>query len=172
MRPQAAGAHVPASGLGRGAARRVSAWLGLLLLAALSVCVAAAPSVGSIATMLHPPDCASDQSAANCPTQMAGQFRADIRVDLGKGQSQQQIIDEFEQQYGPAVLALPTGPGLGTFAWWLPPIVLVIGAGIASIVVAAWRRRAARPSGISPPGAGSPPDEPSPEITAEVRARM
>ncbi len=150
-------------------------WLGaILLLAALAACLAAGPSVNSIALQLHPPDCASDQSAADCPTQMAGQFRAEIQADLSKGQTEQQIIADFEQKYGPAVLALPTGPGLGTFAWWLPPIILVIGAGVASVLVRAWRRRAAAPAGADAEAGATPPapGEGKRDIPDEVRARM
>jgi cytochrome c-type biogenesis protein CcmH/NrfF len=152
-------------------------WVGaLLLLAALAACVAAAPGVSSVASQLHPPDCASNQSAADCPTEMAAQFRAQIASDLRRGQSPQQIVAEFEQQYGPAVLALPTGGGLGTLAWWLPPVVLVIGAGVASVLIRAWRRRggAGRPATAEPdgPGDGGPGRGPDPEIPAEVRARM
>jgi cytochrome c-type biogenesis protein CcmH/NrfF len=142
----------------------------LLLLAALALCLAAAPSVSSVASMLHPPDCASDMSAADCPTAMAAQFRAQIRADLSRGQSEQQIVAEFEQQYGAGVLALPAGGGLGTLAWWLPPIVLVIGAGVASVLLRAWRRRAAPPPPADGPHGDG--DEPAREVAAEVRARM
>jgi cytochrome c-type biogenesis protein CcmH len=142
-------------------------WLGaLVLFAALACAIAATPTVTSVASQLHPPDCASDMSAADCPTQMADQFRAQILADLDRGESAQQIVSEFEQQYGPGVLALPSRGGIGALAWWLPPIALVIGAGVASVLVRAWRRRG-MPRGDEPP-----PPEPGREISAEVRARM
>lgn len=138
----------------------------VILLALLGLCLAAAPSVSSVAAQLHPPDCASDQSAATCPTAMAAQFRAKIAAELAQGESQQQIVAGFERQYGAAVLELPQGRGLGTLAWWLPPIALVIGAGIFSVFLAAWRRRTA----AAPARANETPA--SDEVPPEVRERM
>ena len=143
------------------------AWVALF--AALLFCMAATPSVSSVAAQLHPPDCASGMSAADCPTQLADQFRAQILADLNAGQTPQQIVAAFEQQYGAGVLALPSQNGLGALAWWLPPIVIVIGAGVLSVLLRAWRRRGAAPAAADPASGGPPPDG---EISAEVRARM
>jgi cytochrome c-type biogenesis protein CcmH/NrfF len=128
----------------------------------LAVALAAAPSVDSVAAQLRPPDCPTVTSAADCPSQLAAEWRARIAAELARGESPQQVVDGFVRDYGPAALALPPRRGLGALAWWLPPLAVAAGGAVAAAWLVA-ARRAGR-GGAAPPTPGPGEAELPPEL--------
>jgi cytochrome c-type biogenesis protein CcmH len=80
----------------------------------------------------------------------ADEIRKDVRVRLARGESHQQILDDYVVQFGTRILAEPPAQGFNRFLYLLPPIMLFAGAGIVVVLV---RRFAAR--GAAERGAGA-----------------
>lgn len=119
--------------------------IGLAALGALSATSSAAASQASL------PDIEDEVMCTICGTLLAesespqaDRERALIRRLIARGESKDQIKDALVAQYGPRVLATPSGHGFDLTAWIVP------GLGIAVAIVAlglgAWRltRRPAR----------------------------
>lgn len=109
-------------------------FLGLLLAAVLARTAAAQSSrpvtddeVNKIARELFCPVCESTPLDV-CPTQACADWREIIRTKLSQGETEQQIKDYFEEQYGPQALAEPPREGF-TLAIWIVPIVVVVVGG-------------------------------------------
>jgi cytochrome c-type biogenesis protein CcmH len=76
------------------------------------------------------------------------------RIDAGETKSQ--IEDQLVARFGEAVLAAPPKHGFNLIAWLLPPIGLLVAAGIVGW--AAWRWSRARDAGPPPPSSRLDPD--------------
>ena len=85
--------------------------------------------------------------------------RAYINRLIAQGQTKQQIEDALVQQYGPNVLATPSGHGFDLSAWIVPGLGLVALA--AGLGVVWWRRGRRR----------GPPEQPVP-LSPEDAARL
>jgi cytochrome c-type biogenesis protein CcmH len=73
-----------------------------------------------------------------------------IRKLIGEGQTKDQIKDALVAQYGPRVLATPSGHGFDLAAWIVPGLVIALV--IAGLAVGATRLvRRSRPPDDSPP---------------------
>jgi len=53
--------------------------------------------------------------------------REDIAKSLASGQSEDQIVVRYVQEYGEKVLSAPTREGFNLLAWWGPYVALVAG---------------------------------------------
>jgi cytochrome c-type biogenesis protein CcmH len=98
---------------------------------------------------------------AESDSPQAERERALIRNLIGEGKDKDQIKDALVAQYGPRVLATPSGHGFDLIAWLLP--ILGLAAALAALVVAAIRlsrRRRTAPSPAPPP--------PTPEDAARL----
>jgi cytochrome c-type biogenesis protein CcmH len=117
-------------------------------LALLSAATAAAqpptPSdndVNHVASQLYCPVC-ENVPLDVCPTQACAQWRELIREKLAAGWSDEQIKQYFVTQYGDRVLAAPPARGLNWLVYVLPPVAILIGAGILAAVLRSWRSEA------------------------------
>ncbi len=82
----------------------------------------------------------------------ADEIRKDIRIRLGRGETRQDILEDYAVQFGPRILAEPPASGYRRLLYVLPPVALVLSAaGIAVFL----KRASARPSPATP-GAASP----------------
>jgi cytochrome c-type biogenesis protein CcmH len=101
--------------------------------------------VNRVAKQLYCPVCENIPLDV-CPTQACAQWRATIREKLVAGWDEQQIKDYFAVQYGERVLAEPPAEGFSLLVWLIPPIAVLVGAGVW------WRfmRRAAKPAPATP----------------------
>ena len=63
------------------------------------------------------------------------------------------ILQDFVQNYGPTVIAAPTNTGFNRVAWVMPYLALLLGIGVVVLVVRAWKNRPAPAlaDGIQPP---------------------
>ena len=67
-----------------------------------------------------------NQSLADSHADLAGDLRKDIFNMMGKGESNEQIIDFLVQRYGDFVLYDPPLKGTTVLLWFLPFIFLVV----------------------------------------------
>jgi cytochrome c-type biogenesis protein CcmH len=81
---------------------------------------------------------------AESESPQADRERALIRRLIARGEDKQQIEDRLVAQYGPQVLATPSGHGFDLLAWLVP--VLALAAALMAVGVTLKRRRAARPT--------------------------
>jgi hypothetical protein len=97
-----------------------------------------------------------------CPTALGELKELDERI--GKGESDDLVLQDFVQEYGPQVLVVPPARGFNLAAWIMPVAVALVGFLLALMVVRRWRGRALR---VAPAG----PDLPvRPELIARARA--
>lgn len=109
----------------------------------------------SIAADLRCPVCAGE-SVASSSAGVAVQMRQQIAAELQAGESRQQILQGFVNQYGTWILYRPPGTGLLALLWLVPVAAL---AAVVLTVVRYLRRRAVRSitAGGDPAPAGSEP---------------
>jgi cytochrome c-type biogenesis protein CcmH len=119
--------------------------------------------VNQVASQLYCPVC-ENVPLDVCPTQACAQWRELIREKLAAGWSDDQIKQYFVAQYGDRVLATPPAHGLNWLVYFLPPVAILAGAGVLTVVLRSWRRS---PGGETQ--APTPPDDP---YTREVEAEL
>lgn len=95
--------------------------------------------VNAIAEDLYCPVCENIPLDA-CGTQACIQWRALIREKLAEGWSEEEIKGYFVEQYGDRVLATPPARGLNWLVYLVPPLGLLLGAGVLWRVVRTWQR--------------------------------
>lgn len=78
-----------------------------------------------IAAELRCPDCQA-LSVAESQTASAAAIRRQIVEQLAAGQTPAQIRAYFVARYGEWILLAPPSP----FAWWIPPLALLVGIGV------------------------------------------
>jgi cytochrome c-type biogenesis protein CcmH len=87
-----------------------------------------------ISRKLQCPVCAG-QSVADSTSKLAGQMRAIIEEKVQAGESEQQIIDYFVARYGESVVTEPPKSGFSLALWWMPVVVVVLGAVVVGLFV-------------------------------------
>ena len=91
-----------------------------------------------------------------------------IQQKIDQGQSEEQIIQLFVAQYGEQVLAAPPKRGFNLMAWITPFVVLIVGAGVISIVLKKWVRREAPSQTYTP----AEPDERDEEYRHQLEEEL
>ena len=108
-------------------------------------------------------ECRTALNVSSAP--VADQERAFIRARIAEGMSKDEIKAALVAEYGPDVLAEPEGGGFDAAVWIVPPLLALIGVGVAALT---WRRRR---GGDGPAGGGSEldPDD-ARRLDQELRA--
>ena len=83
--------------------------------------------------------------AGPCDTAKAELKEIDDRI--AQGQSDDLILSEFVQEYGPTVLLSPPAKGFDLWAWIMPTIVPLFGLALVWMIVSRWRKRRVAASG-------------------------
>jgi len=91
----------------------------------------------------------------------------EVDQHIAKGETDEQILQAFVQEYGSQVYTEPPKSGFSLVAWVLPSVYLFVGAGVVVFVIARWRKR---PSQEAVPAAGSASGI-SAELLERARAR-
>ena len=68
-------------------------------------------------------------------------MRAELVAAVDRGDNDDLTLQSFVQKYGPTVLAAPTKTGFNRVAWVAPYLALVLGIGLVTFIVRAWRSR-------------------------------
>ena len=119
--------------------------------------------VAAIARSLNCPLC-QGYNLQDCPLEVCAQMRDEIRQRLAAGETPDEIVAAFVEDYGPQVLNAPPRSGVLASAWLVPPVVLAAAAVVAVLVVRGSVRRRRAIAG-RPDGAGVLVD---PVYTAEL----
>lgn len=115
-----------------------------------------------------------DQSAGGCyhtggafsgPCDTAKGMLREISARINQGQSEQQILQSFEQQFGTQVFIEPPKSGFSLVAWIMPFAYLAGGTLLVIFVISRWSQRPHRQATATASGPGAPP-----EYLARVRA--
>ncbi len=64
---------------------------------------------------------------------------AELSASIAKGDSDNAIFHQFEQEYGPVVLASPRFTRFNHLAWIMPPLVLLLGIASVLLIVRNWK---------------------------------
>lgn len=119
-----------------------------------------------IARKLQCPVCAG-QSVADSGSQLAGQMRDIIEQKVQAGESEAQILDFFVARYGDSILAEPPKSGFSLGLWWMPVVVVVLGAIVVTLFVRE-RTRMAPESSLVASGGRDADDEELEAIAREI----
>lgn len=98
-----------------------------------------------------------------CPT--AKGMLQEIDQRAAKGETDDQIMQAFVQQYGTTVYAEPPKSGFSLVAWLMPTIYLVLGALVVIFVISRWLKKNAP----EPRASAVPAKTISPELLERAR---
>ena len=121
----------------------------LIILIALAVALLGPGAAQAVQARASLPDIEDEVMCTVCGTTLelsespqADRERALIRGLIAKGEDKQQIKDALVAEYGPNVLALPSGGGFNISSWLVPAIGFALAAlGIGIGIVRVRRRR-------------------------------
>jgi cytochrome c-type biogenesis protein CcmH/NrfF len=65
----------------------------------------------------------------------------ELSASIARGDSDDAIFHQFQDEYGPVVLASPMFTRFNHVAWIVPPVVLFLGIGCVLLVVRNWKMR-------------------------------
>ena len=82
--------------------------------------------------------CAHPGGAFSGPCDTAKSELQQVDSMLGKGMTEQQIIEAFVQQYGTIIYVEPPKHGFGLVAWLMPIVYTLVGLAIVIFVVRKW----------------------------------
>jgi cytochrome c-type biogenesis protein CcmH/NrfF len=68
-------------------------------------------------------------------------MRVQLAASIAKGESDDTIFHQFQEQYGPVVLASPRFTRFNHVAWIVPPLMLFLGIGCVLLIVRNWKLR-------------------------------
>ena len=91
----------------------------------------------------------------------------EIDQHIAKGETDEQILQAFVQEYGTQVYTEPPKSGFSLVAWVLPSVYLFVGAGVVIFVIARWRKRPGSETAPSSAGVAGI----SPEMLERARAK-
>ena len=108
------------------------------------------------------------QSVAESNAELAAQMRDVIREQQAAGHTDREIIQFFVERYGDTILYAPPRRGFSLLAWWVPVIVLLVGAAGA---VGFWRRRQrSQPAQPAPAALSASPQDAAPDDLPDLSA--
>lgn len=127
----------------------------LTLLAVLVLAVAAAAPAGAqdvysdrtleIARRLACPVCAGE-SVADSNSELARQMRGIIEEQVQAGRTDAEIIQFFVDRYGESIVLEPSKSGTNLALWWLPVLVVLVGALVVGLYLRERTGQAGRPA--------------------------
>jgi len=133
----------------------VAAVVVLLALAALTLVAVHRPApplsarVDGVARTLRCPTCQGESAAAS-DSPIARSMRAEVRQQLTRGRSPEQIRAWFVGRYGDSIVTTPPSGGAGVVLWLAPLVALALGA----LLVTVFARARADANDARPPRAG------------------
>lgn len=74
-----------------------------------------------------------------CPNLL--QETAELKTAIARGDGEKVILEAFQAEYGPTVLAAPMLTKFNVVAWVVPPALLLLGLGGTFVLVRKWKLR-------------------------------
>jgi cytochrome c-type biogenesis protein CcmH len=93
--------------------------------------------------------CSHPGGAFSGPCETAKMMLGEVDQHIAKGETDEQILQAFAQEYGSLVYADPPKSGFSLVAWVLPSVYLFVGAGVVILVILRWRKRPAQGIGAA-----------------------
>jgi len=84
--------------------------------------------------------CSHPGGAFSGPCETAKGMLKDVDMRLAKGETDEQIIQDFVNQYGSIVYVEPPKHGFGLVAWVMPFFYIVLGIALVAFVIKKWLR--------------------------------
>ena len=144
------------------------------LLAALLAVVLLAPAADAAAPRASLPDIEDEVMCLECGTALnvstsavADRERAFIAELIAEGKTKAEIKAALVAEYGPGVLAEPSGEGFDATAWLVPALAALAALALVALTARRWRR--ARPATGAVEGSGLDPDD-AQRLDAELAA--
>jgi cytochrome c-type biogenesis protein CcmH/NrfF len=109
--------------------------------------------------------CSHPGGAFSGPCETAKGMLNDVDVHIAKGETDEQIIQDFVNQYGAIVYVEPPKHGFGLVAWVMPFFFAILGIGLVVFVINKWLKP--RPPATSSPATSTL----SPEALDRLRAQ-
>jgi cytochrome c-type biogenesis protein CcmH/NrfF len=97
--------------------------------------------------------CSHPGGAFSGPCETAKMMLGEVDQHISKGETDEQIMQAFVQEYGTQVYAEPPKSGFSLVAWIMPSVYLFVGAVVVTFVMARWRKQAGQTAG---PASGAP----------------
>lgn len=126
-----------------------AALAGLLAVASVCLLTATLTPASSIASPATLPTIERQVMCVTCKIPLnvaespqASRERVFIRGLIAQGRSEAQIKQALVDEYGPAVLALPSAKGFDLAAYLVPAAVVLALVGLLAVLLPGWRRRA------------------------------
>jgi cytochrome c-type biogenesis protein CcmH len=94
--------------------------------------------VNAIAKNLYCPVCPNTPLDV-CETVACQDWRDEIKMQLSKGWTEEEVVAYFAEQYGERVLAEPERSGFTSLVWILPVVAVLLGAVIVGQALWSWR---------------------------------
>ena len=91
-------------------------------------------------------------------------MRDKLMSEVTRGENDRAILVDFQNDYGPAVLAAPRFTAFNHVAWIMPPLVLALGLALVAFTVRRWR--------LQPASIPAPPQDYSKSECDAVRHRI
>lgn len=107
------------------------------------------------------PCCWSQQVSVH-QSPAATEIKKDLRVRLARGETEDQILQDYVVQFGEQILAEPPARGFTRFLYVLPPVFLIGGGALVVVLVRRFSRRSA----------AAPVDAPRPTEADAYQARL
>jgi cytochrome c-type biogenesis protein CcmH/NrfF len=95
--------------------------------------------------------CSHPGGAFSGPCETAKGMLNNVDARLAKGETQEQIIQDFVNEYGAIVYVEPPRHGFGLFAWVMPFFYAILGIALVAFVIKKWLK----PRPIAPSASGS-----------------
>lgn len=81
------------------------------------------------------------ETLGTCTCGFAHDRRAELRAEIAKGKSIEQIQDDYVARFGSAALAVPPNKGSQRAVWLVPLLAIVAGAGLVGFILRRWVRK-------------------------------
>lgn len=95
------------------------------------------------------------------PCSVSPRMKYQAALYLANGDTPDEVLDKFADEWGEKVLAAPSKEGFNLTAWWLPVIGLGLGIGAVTWALVSWKGQAA-------PAAEVTTDETDPEMLSRI----
>ena len=95
--------------------------------------------------------CNHTGGAFSGPCDTAKGMLKEINLRVSRGESDDLILQDFVQEYGPTVLISPPAKGFNWFVWVMPVVLPILALLLIWEVVRRWRRRAVLAPASGPP---------------------
>jgi len=97
-------------------------------------------------------DCGcSNLTVKNCTCGKADRVRAEVTARLSSGQTPEQVLQAYVDEYGEQILAAPTAKGFNLVGWIAPFAAILLGGALLAFVLRRWARVPWQEAPLVPP---------------------